>query len=226
MHALNQCNGSGMIYSESSNEFLEFRIRIQIPPIFLGEIWKFLNKNLHSIIKKILPIICPFLFHTSVLQYTHRKMFRSWIQNTILNDLECGLVRGWCGGGGPWTSFPQLSVVRIFSSYPWSGFSPVIRGPDFPQLSVVRIFPNYPWSGFSPVIRGPDFSNCPSSGMFDWGNNGKDRKFENTLTLNTIVCTTVLFLQFVYFFFRHNVLHFEKNIFFQNSSWDLQEVAN
>ena len=122
--------------------------------------------------------------------------------------------------------FPQLSVVRIFPSYPWSGFSLVIRGPDFPQLSVVRIFPNYPWSGFSPVIRGPDFSNCPSSGMFDWGNNGKDRKFENTLTLNTIVCTTVLFLQFVYFFFRHNVLHFEKSIFFQNSSWDLQEVAN
>ena len=155
MHVLNQCNGSGMIYSESSNEFLEFRIRIQIPPIFFGEIWKFLNKNLHSIIKKILPIICHFLFHTSVLQYTHRKMFRSWIQNTILNDLECGLVRGGCGGGGPWTSFPQLSVVRIFSRYLWSGFSPVIRGPDFPQLSVVRIFPSYPWSGFFqlPFIR-------------------------------------------------------------------------
>ena len=70
-----------------------FRIRIQIqlrifrlPPILLSHIWKLFKKiTLNSIKKKNIPIICLFLFQSTVLQYTQTRIHRPKMVNKISN---------------------------------------------------------------------------------------------------------------------------------------------
>ena len=70
-----------------------FRIRIQIqlrifrlPPILFSHIWKLFQKiTLNSIKKKNIPIICHFLFQSTVLQYTQTRIHRPKMVNKISN---------------------------------------------------------------------------------------------------------------------------------------------
>ena len=68
------------------------RIWIQPIPVLLlikyGYLYLEITKNtLNSIIKKNLPIICHFIFHTTVLQYTKSRIHRPKVRNKIFNSL-------------------------------------------------------------------------------------------------------------------------------------------
>ena len=79
-----QCCVSGMIYSVSgsrySYEYLDFL------PYYLATFENYsTKKTLNSIKKKNIPIICHFLFQSTVLQYTQTRIHRPKMVNKISN---------------------------------------------------------------------------------------------------------------------------------------------
>ena len=95
-----------MIYSGSSSEFSDFRIRAKVPDPhpthFILSIFGNCKKTtLKSIIKKNLSTICNFIFHTTVLQYSKSRIQREMTFLFICSFIFCWIrIRNNNSGSG------------------------------------------------------------------------------------------------------------------------------